>query len=44
MPGFNFPSVTACSFSSRHEDIKNKGTGFGSVAKSMRSLELLGFC
>ena len=30
--------------SSRHEDIKNKKSGFGSVAKSMCSLELLGFC
>lgn len=44
MPGFNFALVTECSFSSRHEDIKNKDTGFGSVAKSMCRLELLGFC
>lgn len=30
--------------SSHHEDIKNKKSGLGSVAKSMCSLELLGFC
>ena len=30
--------------SSHLKDIKNKKSGFGSVAKSMCSLELLGFC